>query len=270
MPTLSTFGPHSSYLVDMATTPLMVTALYGGTSDSWNVGDGYDGAEVNGVLGGRFEYAAGFNAGANVDVRNPNNAYAFIAYKLGGARLDGEKGSSVPNPLKPWAENALTLHGFYYRSGSRFSTADGSVLDDVATTFGGGVRAQWGSLELDSGVYQERHDRAMLGGGRVTALAQYNELSYVVYPWLVPAVRVEYIKLSPSGGPSVTDTRAFAGVAALVRANIKLTLVAQVEKASGAPPGGWGPAEGLAAPITPTSPVSPEVEAVTLGLAFAF
>ncbi|OYW04641.1 MAG: hypothetical protein B7Z61_08905 [Acidobacteria bacterium 37-71-11] len=132
------------------------------------------------------------------------------------------------------------------------------------------MRAQWNSLEFDTGAYQERHDRAQPGGGVVTALVQYNELSYVVYPWLVPAVRVEYVKLSPSGGPAVTDLRAFAGVEALVRPNIKLSLVAQVEKANGAPPGGWGAASGLAAPSTPTASVGPEVEAITLGLAFAF
>ena len=268
--TLSTFAPHSSYLVDMATPPLLVTALYGATSDSWNVGDAYNGLEVNGTINGRLDYAVGANAGANVEVRSPGDYYAHVGYKFGGVRLDGEKGSSVPDASKPWAEKSLTLQAFYYRSGSRFSASDNTVLDDTASTFGGGVRAQWNSLEFDTGAYQERHDRAQPGGGVVNALVQYNELSYVVYPWLVPAVRVEYIKLSPSGGSAVTDLRAFAGVAALVRPNIKLSLVAQVEKANGAPPGGWGAASGLAAPSTPTASVGPEVEAITLGLAFAF
>ncbi len=270
VPTLSTFGPHSSYLVDMATPPLLVTALYGATSDSWNTADAYSGLEVNGTIDGRLDYAVGGNAGANVEVRSPADFYAHVGYKFGGVRLDGEKGSAVPDPKKPWAERALTLHAFYYRSGSRFTASDSSVLDDTASTFGGGARAQWNSWEFDVGAYQERHDNALVGGGRVNALAQYNELSYVLYPWLVPAVRVEYLRLSPPGGPAVTDLRGFAGVAALLRPNIKLSLVAQVEKAKGAPPGGWGPASGLAAPATPTVSVGPEVEAVTLGLAFAF
>jgi hypothetical protein len=270
MPTLSTFGPHSSYLADMATTPLSVTALFGATSDSWNVADAYSGLEVNGTIDGRFDYAVGANAGANVETRSPGDFYAHLGYKFGGVRLDGEKGSSVPDAKKPWAEKAVTLHTFYYRSASRFSALDESIWDDTTTTFGGGVRAQWDSLEFDTGAYREEHDHAQFDGGRVTALAQYNELSYVVYPWLVPAVRVEYVKLSPSGGRTVTDLRAFAGVAALVRPNIKLTLVAQAEKASGAPSGGWEPAGGLAAPVSPTSSVAAEVEAITLGLAFAF
>jgi hypothetical protein len=226
--------------------------------------------EVNGTIDGRLDYAVGGNAGANVEVRSPADFYAHLGYKLGGVRLDGEKGSTVPDAKKPWAEKALTLHAFYYRSGSRFSAADGGVLDDTASTFGGGLRGQWNSWELDAGAYQERHDNALAGGGRVSALTQYDELSYVVYPWLVPAVRVEYVRLSPGGGTTVTDLRGFAGVAALVRPNIKLSLVAQVEKATGAPPGGWGPASGLAAPATATASVGPEVEAITLGLAFAF
>jgi hypothetical protein len=92
----------------------------------------------------------------------------------------------------------------------------------------------------------------------------------VLYPWLVPALRVEYLKLSPTGGPAVTDLRMLGGVAALIRPNLKLTLTAQVEKANGAPPGGWAPASGMALPATPTGSVGPELEAVTLGLAFAF
>ncbi len=268
--TLSAFGPHSSYINDTEITPLMTTALYGATSDSWNVGDGYKGAELNGIVSGRFEYAAGFNAGANIDVRNPNDTYAFIAYKLGGARLDGEGLSGPPNAMKPWAERALTVGGFYYKSTSRFAAADSSIWNDGASTWGANVRAQWDSLELNVGGYQEDHDHALADGSGVRALAQYNELDYIAYPWLVPAVRVEYLRLKPSGGPTVTDTRIIAGAAALIRANLKLTLTAWIESASGAPDGGWGAAGGMALPVTPTSSVKREVEAVNLGLAFAF
>jgi hypothetical protein len=104
----------------------------------------------------------------------------------------------------------------------------------------------------------------------VRGLAGFGEVSYVLYPWLVPALRVEYLKLSPTGGPAATDLRMTAGVAALIRPNLKLTLAAMVEKANGAPPGGWGPASGMAVPPTLTGSVGPELEAVTLGLAFAF
>ncbi len=110
-----------------------------------------------------------------------------------------------------------------------------------ASTFGGGVRAQWNSLELDTGAYQERHDRAQPGGGVVDALVQYNELSYVVYPWLVPAVRVEYVKLSPSGvhgGDRPADRSPGSGAGAPQPQARRWS--AQMEKANGAPPRGVG------------------------------
>ena len=269
-PTLSSFAPHSSYLSDSPITPLSVTALYGATSDSWNVGNNYNGVEANGTLHGRLDYSVGANAGSNVEVQSVGDYYAHVGYKFGGVRLDAEKGSAVPDPKKPWAETALTLDAFYYRSSSRFAASDESIWDDVASTFGGGVRAQWSSLEVDVGAYQERHDHAQASGDAVRGLTGFGEVSYVVYPWLVPALRVEYLKLSPDGGTTVTDLRMVAGVAALIRPNLKLTLAALVERANGAPPGGWGPASGMAAPATATDSVGPELEAVTLGLAFAF
>jgi hypothetical protein len=269
-PTLSSFAPHSSYISDTAITPLSVTALYGSASDSWNVGNNYNGVELNGTVQGRFDYSLGANAGSNVDVRSVGDYYAHVGYKLGGVRLDAENGSAVRDAKKPWAETTLTLDAFYYRSSSRFFASDASLWDDVASTVGGSVRAQWNAFELDSGVYRERHDQAQGPAGGVVALAQYNELSYVVYPWLVPAVRVEYLKLSPDGAATVTDLRMIAGVAALIRPNIKVTLAALVEKANGAPPAGWGPVSGLAMPAASTGTVGPELEAVTLGLAFAF
>lgn len=269
-PTLSSFAPHSSYISDTAITPLSATALYGATSDSWNVANNYNGVELNGTVQGRFDYSLGANAGSNVDVRSVGDYYAHVGYKFGGVRLDAEKGSAVRDAKKPWAETALTLDAFYYRSSSRFAASDASIWDDIASTVGGGIRAQWNSLEFNTGVYRERHDQAQVGGGRVVALAQYNELSYVVYPWLVPAVRVEYLKLSPDGGATVTDLRMIAGVTALVRPNLKLTLAALVERANSAPSGGWGPAGGMAVPATASGSVGAELEAITLGLAFAF
>jgi hypothetical protein len=61
-----------------------------------------------------------------------------------------------------------------------------------------------------------------------------------------------------------------AGADALVRPNLKLTLNARTESATGAPPGGWAASGSLVAPETTTSKVSAELEVVTIGLVFAF
>ncbi len=79
------------------------------------------------------------------------------------------------------------------------------------------------------------------GPGRSAALApvsadvEWAELSYVLYPWLVPAVRIERIGLRPSDGPSVSDLHVMPGIAFLIRANVKAVLVGNIERTSGFP-----------------------------------
>ncbi len=269
-PTLSTFAPHASYLADTAITPLSVTALYGATSDSWNVGASYGGVEANGTLRGRLAWAAGVNAGANVDTRTSDDYYAHVGWKFGGMPLDAEASSAVPDAKKPWAESMVAIDAFYYRSVSRYTSLDLGDLTDEARTVGGDLRAQRGSAELHAGAYLEHHDRATAGGGGVRAVAGYAEGSYVFYPWLVPAIRLEYLRLKPAGESPIWDSRAMVGVASLVRPNLKLTVAAWIEKAQGAPDGGWGAAAGLAVPASSTAAVGAELEAITIGMAYAF
>jgi thiol-disulfide isomerase/thioredoxin len=269
---VTSFGQHSSYVGDALLAPLAVTALYGSATDAWNLVDSYPGIELNGVVGGRFDYSAGFNAGANMDVRNSQSVYAHIGTKIGGLRLDGEGGGGGGDPMKPWAENALTLDTFVYRTASRFADLNNKNRDDTALAFGAHLRGQLGSLELNSGIYQERHTHANALGQGINGLTQYNELSYVVFPWLVPGVRFEYSRLSPTiaNATAIHDFRVSPGVAALVRPNLKLTLVGQLEQAYGAPDGGWGAAGGSAAPSGKSQTVNVELESINLGLAFAF
>jgi hypothetical protein len=91
-----------------------------------------------------------------------------------------------------------------------------------------------------------------------------------VFPWLVPALRFEYVRLSPSGGDSIDDLRIRPGVAILVRPNLKLTVIGLIERAKGAPDGGWEPSGGSAVPSSPTAKVGTEVEAIDVGMAFAY
>jgi len=268
---LSSFGPHSTYVGDVAIATLGVTGLYGATSDTWNVVDNFRRIDAWGILGGRFEYDVGIDAGANADVRDSENVYAHVGYKLGGMSLDGEgEGASAGlNAVKPWAETALTLDAFAYRSRSHFAVADGTIVDDKAYAIGGGVRGQLESLELDVGIYTEHHDHALADGTSVNAISQYNELSYIVFPWLVPAIRVELSHLSPDGGSSVYDLRIVPGVAILIRPNLKLTVTGLIEHAKGAPAAGWGTAGGFAAPADSDTSVS-EVEQIAATMWFAF
>jgi len=271
---LSSFGPHSSYVADALIPTLGMSALYGTTDPTWSMADKYNSIELTSIVKGRFNMAVGIAAGANPGVALSNNVYAHAGYKLGGMRLDGEGAVGPANPMKPWAERALTLDVFAYHAESRFGISDGAAVPTIATqddkiwSYGAGLRAQWDSLELNAGVYQERHNHVLFDGTSVHGLSQYDELSYVLYPWLVPAVRLELTQLKPSGGSTIHDVRIIPGIAFLVRPNLKLTLTGLIEQARGTPDGGWGAAGGSAAPAAGTS--TKEIESIVAGIAFAF
>ncbi|NOY93435.1 MAG: hypothetical protein GXP55_19810 [Deltaproteobacteria bacterium] len=273
-PTLSSFGMHSSYLVDMRFTSASLTALYGADEGALDVMGGSTGIELNGVIGGFFDYAFGIHSGTSIDVRNTQDAYAQIGFKLGGMRLDGEPGGALPDATHPWGETALTVDFFAQRAQSQASNPDATTADltlDVRTlAFGGGIRAQWGSLLLDSGALLQIDDHAQADNRGARMFVEWNELSYVALPWLVPAVRFEYISLMPEGGQTVSDYRITPGVAALIRANVKVVLEGWFEGASGAPPAGWAPAMGLADPTSPMTNVGIENEGIALNLDYAF
>jgi len=244
-PTISSFAPHSSYIADLAVTNVPVTGIYGASGDPFVLADNYPGAELNGVIAGRADYSIGVHAGRSTlsSAFNSTDFHAHLGFKLGGMRLDGEGAGGNIDALHPWAETSLTPYGFFYRSIEHFGLAgtDGNgqptttPVDDRSITLGGGLRAQLSSLELNMGFYDQKHNGGTDVAGEVRADVLYGELSYVLFPWLVPAVRVESVSLRPTGGSSVNDVHLMPGVAFLVRANVKLVAVANIELANGFP-----------------------------------
>ena len=235
----TSFGPHSTYFSDMALPSVPVPGLFGATTDPFVFNDNHNGLEVNGVVGCYFNYAAGLVAGTNLDSRNSANFYGHIGYKIGGATLDGEHTGGVPQDLAH--EKSVTIDAFAYRAISRFNDAgdptampaiDPALTKDTSLTFGGAIRAQAAELELDSGLYYQTDDAVTSTGQKVTTLSQWNEVSYLLYPWLAVGGRVEYLNISPDGAPSISDFKIMPGVAALIRPNLKLTLTAPFEQAS--------------------------------------
>jgi len=261
MAQLTSFGAHSTYLSDMAMPMTNEFALAGLDGDGWMLTENYKMAEINGTLQGRFSYSVGLNAGENDITRSPRNFYGHVGYKFGGVRLDGEKGSAVPNPMKPWAESAVTVDAFAYRSSTVFSG-----VRDKALVLGGQLRAQLDSLELDAGAIYEMHDNGGDAGAKANVLRQYDELSYVVYPWLVPALRFDLAQYAPDTGATATNMKISAGAAAIIRANIKMVLSLNLEHSSAdLPPGGWEGIDALSA-----GEVNLDVESLTLGIAYAY
>ncbi len=243
-PTLTSFGPHSSYLGDSLLTVAPVTGIYGLSGDPFTLVDNYTGVEATGVVAGFANWSAGVNAGKNASeggLFNSENAYAHVGYKVGGMRLDGEGSKGPTDAMKPWAEDAAALDLFVLHSREYFDGPDHTlpVTGDTSLTLGAALRGQMGSTELNLGAYTQKHDRGTMDiNGNfqsVRADVEYAELSYVLFPWMVPAIRLERIGLRPTGGTNVSDVHLMPGIAFLLRANVKAVLVANVEFANGFP-----------------------------------
>jgi hypothetical protein len=235
-PNVTPFGPHSSFIADQMMPNAPVGALLGNGS-GFQLVDNYNGAELNGVIAGRFDYALGLNSGASaVSFRTPTeDFYGHVVVKLGGMRMDGEGSTGAADPLHPWAETALTVYGFGYRSNTFLKADAPPAPSDTATTWGIGGRAQWGSADLTAGWYHEEHDHGMDDGTAATARVLWGELSYILFPWMVPAIRVEHIALDLTGSPSVDAWHVMPGIAFLIRPNLKVIAVANWEHANGFP-----------------------------------
>jgi hypothetical protein len=287
-PTLTSFGPHSSYLADLALPNAPVTAIYSGSADPFVLVDNYTGAELNGVVTGRLDWSLGVNVGKNsLGTLFPNQSYyAHAGWKWGGMRLDGEGAQGPANAMRPWAEDAVTLDVFGYHAIEHFagpgSTADTPVpARDASWTAGAGLRAQLGSGELDVGYYEQWHDHGTADLSKVRAGVAYAEATYVLFPWFVPGIRLENLMLKPSGGSSVSDLHLMPGVAFLVRPNLKFVLVGNVEFGNGFPqdPSGaplawqggsadWGPL--VLAPRDSSTPTSKPVEFESIAVFLAW
>jgi hypothetical protein len=274
--TFTSFQNHGSYFADTMMTQVPVTGLYGAASP-FLFNDNQNGIELNGVVESRFNYSAGLAAGTNLDTRNSANFYAHAGYKLGGSTLDGEHVDGKPQDLAH--EHSITLDAFAYRSISRFNDAGNptamppvppALTKNTSLTLGCAIRAQRAELELDIGLFYQTDDHVTSIAPSTTTLSQWNEISYLIYPWLAVGGRVEYLRVQPDGANAVSDFRIVPGIAALIRPNLKLTMTASLEWANGMPDAGWGAAGLSAAPPDTMSNVSLEIEQVQLQLWAAF
>jgi hypothetical protein len=302
-PQLTSFGLHSSYLNDSRTPAISVIGLYNATG-SFTLGQGHtDGAELNGILFHRLGWSAGWVASstaAGLSAPNAEDAYVHLGVKSGGVALDGEGkyGPNVPDPAKPWAEKAITLDAFAYHGMNVLDNGTGTVAGitpatpvaqrDRADAVGASMRAQLDSLVLDSGLTFERHQRPYAGTPATAvpngtpipgvpdytdakAVVQWNELDYVVFPWLVPGVRTELTRATYESSNPVSLFRLIPGVAMLVRPDVRVIFTGDFERAYGMPvTGAWGPAGGAIVAPGPGRASKFEAEQVTATVSAAF
>jgi hypothetical protein len=297
-PQLTSFGLHSSYLSDTVMPAVSVAGLYN-PSAGFTLGLGHtDGVELNGIAGHRFDYALGWVASSSASgltLPNAEDVYAHVGVKSGGVALDGEGkyGPNVPDPRKPWAEKSITFDLFAYHGLSRLDNGTGTVpdgtalptqQDDRVNAAGAVVHGQLDSLMVMAGAQLERHDRPYQGapataapGGPIpgapdltsaTAVVQYYEVDYVVWPWFVPGVRTEYTRGTVEGASAAQLLRVIPGIAMLARPNVKVVVTGDVEWARNLPPvESWAAAGG--AIVTPKTSKF-EAQQINLTAAYAF
>lgn len=261
--TLTSFGPHSSYLADAALTSAPLRTLLGGTGEGFRLLDSRTGVELNGLLARQVTWAVGVAAGPSVDVHPAEVAWAHAGFVWGGD--EGEASAS-----ERWSHPLLAADVFATHARERFGAAELGFGEDVTSLAGGAVRVQLGALELDSSVSFEAHDAAQPSGGAATLWVHADELSWVALPWLVPAVRFEYLRAAPEGAAPMWSARLVPGVALLVRQNVKVGFVARFEAAHGAPLGGWSRSGGEVVPPSADARVAFEWESLSLTAGAAF
>ncbi len=269
-PQLDSFGLHSSYLNDTVRPAVSAAGLFN-PSATLTLGQGHtDGAELNGIVAHRFGYSLGWVASSTasgLSMPNAQDVYAHVGIKSGGVALDGEGkyGPNVPDPRKPWAEKSITIDAFAYHGltlmDSGTGVAGGSPIgqNDAFNAVGASARGQYDSLTITAGAQLEKHTRPYQGGANTvdatlpgvpdftdaTAVTQYDEIDYVVWPWFVPGVRAEYTRATVESSNPASLLRIIPGVAMLVRPNIRVVLTGDLERAYGAPRvGSWSAAGG--------------------------
>jgi hypothetical protein len=300
-PQLTSFGLHSSYVADAFMPAVSVVGLYNPTSD-YVLGQGHtDGVEANGIIEHRVGWSAGWLASGAVtglNLPNAEDAYVHIGVKSGGVALDGEGryGPNAPDPMKPWAEKSITFDAFTYHGMIVLDNGTGTVAGVIPATpvaqrdrfnaIGGAIRGQLDSLIVSTGLQWEHHARPYPGTAATagpppvpgvpdytdaTAFVHYDEIDYVIFPWLVPALRLEFTRTTFEASTPASLFRLIPGVAMLVRPNIKVVVAGDFERAQGLPPAGdWGQAGGQIVAPGPGVNTNFEAEQInaTVGLAF--
>jgi hypothetical protein len=210
--------------------PLLLTEPAG--DNPWSPEPFQQGFEAYGMPTHRLLYNAGLVEGSGSVGDNSKDVYGRLAYKFGGLPFDGVAGGgaeAAANP-KPWSETSVAFSGFVYKGKGLLEGGDPAdpVNRDRFHVYGGDVAVNYHDL-MGHAAYTHRKDDHLLGATDVPVKSTLAELSWVAYPWLVPAARWESSKVADADTKQIAFT-----VNGLVRANVRSFLAATWVE----PPGG--------------------------------
>ncbi len=188
------------------------------------------GVEATGVgARGRATYTAGYVQGAGNQLAIPRDFYGRLGFKIGGMRLDGVTSSgevSIATP-QPWREWSVQLGVFGYAGMASIGNAQVASQDDRFFIAGGDINATLGDLLVIAAYSIGRNSRPALADPTSSPISHHwmLQLDYVIFPWLIPGVRVEQNFVDGQ-----MRTRVIGQVYALVRANVRTSVTAIFEQ----------------------------------------
>ena len=214
-----------------------------------------------GVVNGNGSGA--FGATGRNDNNSSKDTYGRAAYKFGGLSLLGDP-ENAPAQSNNWRDDSLTVGVFGYRGSAPFMLMgenEGEEMHGMVNSEAALLAMQEGDEEDDHGAAMlmgdERYNRFgvdfdfwfrdlnlfgayMRGETRLDPLSAdhataeftswFTEADYVIYPWLIGALRYEQVDLPQ---PMHDIERWTPHVTALIRANVKFTFDAELHPKEG-------------------------------------
>jgi len=222
-------------------------------SGDWRPRDNQAGLELNGILGRRFEYAAGAvnGEGKTTPFKDRKDVFARVAYKIGGLALDGSGAEAELKQTDNWRDDAVTIGVYGYLGNfAKSKTTSAQVID---TTGSGGdptkfkiktvtsttkwdhdfdrvgfdIRAGYDRLELTGGLIAGNDENAFGNRKKLKHAAYFAEVDYLLYPWLIGVLRANHVRSELAKDERDKYWEFHPNLTALYRANIRVTLEGQ-------------------------------------------
>lgn len=219
-------------------------------SGDWRPRDNQAGIEINGIVGSNFEYAAGVvnGEGKTTPFKDRKDAFARVAYKIGGMGLDGSGANVELKETDNWVDNALTVGVYLYNGHSGKATTSTTQTIDTAASGGNptkfkfksttttknwdnnfdrigfDLRAGYERFELTGGLIFGEDKNPFNDNKKLTHTAYFGEIDYIFYPWLIGVFRVNRADSKLASDDRDKYWEINPNITILYRANIRFTV----------------------------------------------
>jgi hypothetical protein len=198
-------------------------------NNEWSLEDSQKGFEANGILRhGRLNYQLGVVEGRGNVLNAYKDTYAHLAYKFGGLAYDG---SGDIQGRQLWGDNSIQIGGFIYNGKAKLEADH----EDSFLLYGTDLDINYQRLKINSGIGFRSDKKPFTDSLQINTGADsrvyFFEANYMVYPWLIPALRYEGWILDQNSGPELENQQRFIpSIQTLIRANVRSYISTEIEK----------------------------------------